>query len=62
MKKRRAHSPHSPPAANTLYYSMDIDDPRVEQNLSELAHALAKTGDSGFIKDLLRVVPVTLIA
>jgi TrpR family trp operon transcriptional repressor len=33
---------------------MDIDDPRVEENLTELARTLAKTGDSGFIKDLLR--------
>jgi len=33
---------------------MDIDDPRVEENLDELAGILAKTGDSGFIKNLLR--------
>jgi len=33
---------------------MDIDDPRVEENLDELTGILAKIGDSGFIKDLLR--------
>jgi TrpR family trp operon transcriptional repressor len=33
---------------------MNIDDPRVEENLTELAHTLAKSGDSAFIKDLLR--------
>jgi len=33
---------------------MDIDDPRVEENLSELTGTLAKTGDSRLIKDLLR--------
>ncbi|MCL2127716.1 MAG: trp operon repressor [Treponema sp.] len=33
---------------------MNIDDPRVEKNLDELACALAKTGDSGFIKEFLR--------
>jgi len=35
---------------------MNIDDPRVEENLTELANALAATGDSGFIKDLLRCI------
>jgi len=34
--------------------TMDIDDPRVEENLDELTSTLAKSGDSGFIKDLLR--------
>jgi TrpR family trp operon transcriptional repressor len=33
---------------------MDIDDPRVEENLDELTNVLAKTGNPGFIKDLLR--------
>ena len=33
---------------------MDIDDPRVEQNIAELVNILAKTGDSGFIAELLR--------
>jgi TrpR family trp operon transcriptional repressor len=33
---------------------MKIDDPRVEKNLSELAAALARTGDSGLIEDFLR--------
>jgi TrpR family trp operon transcriptional repressor len=33
---------------------MKIDDPAVEENLSELAITLAKTGDSGLIKDFLR--------
>ena len=35
-------------------YIMNIDDPRVAENLAEMAHALAKTGDSGFIQELLR--------
>ena len=35
-------------------FHMDIDDPRVKENLSELALALAETDDSGFIEDLLR--------
>jgi len=34
--------------------TMDIDDPRVEENLEELTNTLAKTGDPGFIKDILR--------
>jgi len=33
---------------------MDIDDPRVEENLNELTGVLAETGDPEFIKDLLR--------
>jgi len=33
---------------------MNINDPRVEKNLSELAHTLAKSGDARFIKNLLR--------
>ena len=33
---------------------MDIDDPRVKENLSELILALAGTSDRGFIEDLLR--------
>jgi len=33
---------------------MHVDDPRVEENLDELACCLAKTGDPGFVKDLLR--------
>jgi TrpR family trp operon transcriptional repressor len=33
---------------------MDIEDPRVEENLDELTNTLAKTGDAGFIKELLR--------
>jgi TrpR family trp operon transcriptional repressor len=33
---------------------MEIDDPRVEENIAELAHTLAKTGDSLFITELLR--------
>jgi len=33
---------------------MDIDDPRVEENLDELTSTLARIGDPGFIKDLLR--------
>jgi TrpR family trp operon transcriptional repressor len=31
-----------------------LDDPRVEENLAELAHVIADTGDPDFIKDLLR--------
>ena len=33
---------------------MKIDDPRVEENLSELALALAKTTDASLIKGFLR--------
>ena len=33
---------------------MDINDPRVTENLSEMASALAGTTDTGFIEDLLR--------
>jgi len=33
---------------------MTINDPRVEQNLSELASALAATEDAALIKDFLR--------
>jgi TrpR family trp operon transcriptional repressor len=33
---------------------MKIDDPEVEENLSELAAALAATSDSGLIKSFLR--------
>lgn len=33
---------------------MKIDDPRVEENLSELASALAETNDAVLIKDFLR--------
>ena len=32
---------------------MNIDDPRVEENLVELAQALARTGDSRLVKDFL---------
>lgn len=32
---------------------MDINDPRVEQNLTEMADALARTDDSGLVKDFL---------
>ena len=33
---------------------MKIDDPRVEENLSELARTLAATGDGRLIEDFLR--------
>jgi TrpR family trp operon transcriptional repressor len=33
---------------------MEIDDPRVERNIAELAKTLAKTSNAGFIADLLR--------
>jgi TrpR family trp operon transcriptional repressor len=33
---------------------MDINDPRVTENLRELAEALANTSDSGLVEDLLR--------
>jgi TrpR family trp operon transcriptional repressor len=33
---------------------MTIDDPRVEENLEELAGALSRTGDRALIKDFLR--------
>ena len=33
---------------------MDIDDPRVTENLRELARALAKASDSALVEDLLR--------
>jgi len=33
---------------------MEIDDPRVEENIGELAQSLAKTGDPDFIGDFLR--------
>ena len=33
---------------------MNIDDPRVEQNLNELARFFAKTGESSVIRDFLR--------
>jgi len=33
---------------------MKIDDPLVEENLSELALALAKTGDASLIKNFLK--------
>jgi TrpR family trp operon transcriptional repressor len=33
---------------------MKIDDPRVEENILELASALAQTNDSVLIKDFLR--------
>jgi TrpR family trp operon transcriptional repressor len=33
---------------------MKSDDPRVKTNLSDLAAALASTGDSGLIEDFLR--------
>ncbi|GHV39587.1 hypothetical protein AGMMS49546_11900 [Spirochaetia bacterium] len=33
---------------------MKIDDPRVSENLSELARTLAKTGDSALIESFLR--------
>jgi len=33
---------------------MDIKDPRVKENLNELAVTLAGTTDTGFIEDLLR--------
>jgi len=33
--------------------TMDVNDPRVEENFAELATALAKMDDSGFISDFL---------
>jgi TrpR family trp operon transcriptional repressor len=33
---------------------MTIDDPRVNENLSELSRVLSKTGDPGLINDFLR--------
>ena len=33
---------------------MDINDPRVQENLHELSNVLAKTGDSRLIEDFLR--------
>ena len=33
--------------------NMNIGDPRVEENLVEMAAALAKTGDSHLVKDFL---------
>ena len=33
---------------------MKTDDPRVEENLAELAGALADTSDSGLVRDFLR--------
>ena len=33
---------------------MDINDPRVKENLNELAATLAASNDTGFIEDLLR--------
>ena len=36
-----------------IILTMDVNDPRVEENLAELAAALAKTNDSGFIVDFL---------
>ena len=33
---------------------MNIDDPRVKENIAEMAQALARTGDSGLIEDFLR--------
>ncbi|MDR0494728.1 MAG: trp operon repressor [Treponema sp.] len=33
---------------------MNIDDPRVEENLAELTRVIADTGDPDFINDLLR--------
>jgi len=38
----------------TILLLMNINDPRVEENLNELARTLAKSGNPGFIKDLLR--------
>jgi TrpR family trp operon transcriptional repressor len=35
---------------------MKIDDPRVEENLSELAETLARTGDPSLVKDFLRCI------
>ena len=32
---------------------MNIDDPRVEKNLAEMANVLAKTGDRRLVKDFL---------
>ena len=34
-------------------FGMDVDDPRVEENLAELAQALAKTGEPDLIRDFL---------
>jgi TrpR family trp operon transcriptional repressor len=34
--------------------NMDIDDPRVEVNIGDLADAMAKTHDSGLINEFLR--------
>jgi TrpR family trp operon transcriptional repressor len=33
---------------------MNINDPRVNENLTELAHALARTRDSALVEDFLR--------
>jgi len=33
---------------------MDVNDPRVEENLAELAVALAKADDADFVADFLR--------
>ena len=33
---------------------MNIDDPRVAENLTELSHALAQSRDSEFIQEFLR--------
>jgi TrpR family trp operon transcriptional repressor len=35
---------------------MNIDDPRVTENLSELARAFAQTGDSGLIETFFRSI------
>jgi TrpR family trp operon transcriptional repressor len=33
---------------------MNVDDPRVKENLEELSRTLAKTGDSGLIESFFR--------
>jgi len=37
-----------------IFLVMKIADPRVEENLLELASALAQSNDAGLIKDFLR--------
>jgi TrpR family trp operon transcriptional repressor len=43
-----------PPAV--YIYTMNIDDPRVAENLAELARAFAKTGDSELIGSFFRSI------
>ncbi|GHT78860.1 hypothetical protein FACS1894130_06230 [Spirochaetia bacterium] len=37
-------------------HTMNIEDPRVAENLSELARAFAQTGDSGLIENFFRSI------